>query len=101
LWILFHTTPTASQCIVIGEEEKKQIIHEMHCGSVGGGNFGQNITIHKVAECYWWRGMNNYSHYENCQYSKHFFRTAPITFEQLKFLAKFTPTLAIMLMYLC
>ena len=44
---------------VILEGQTEAIMKELHGGTVGGGHFGQNITIRKVTERYWWKGASN------------------------------------------
>ena len=57
--ILFHKDANGDKRVVVGNVEKEKIVTDAHCGVVGGGHFGQNITIRKVSERYWWKGMAN------------------------------------------
>src|ERR1043165_3261011 len=46
------------QRIVIGDEEKMRIMRSIHNDVVGGCHFGQNATLEKVADRFWWRSMS-------------------------------------------
>ena len=50
--ILFHKDANGDKRVVVGNVEKEKIVTDAHCGAVGGGHFGQNITIRKVSERY-------------------------------------------------
>lgn len=46
-----------NQKVVIGKNESINIIQSLHDDVIGGCHFGQDATIRKVSERFWWRGM--------------------------------------------
>ena len=48
--LTFSNKQVSKKTLVIigGEEEKQRILKEVHCGTIGGGHFGQIATFQKV-----------------------------------------------------
>jgi len=44
--------------VIVEDEEKKRLIETIHEG-IGGGHFGQNATVLKISERFWWPGIAN------------------------------------------
>lgn len=44
---------------MVDDDEKERILSSLHTGGIGGGHFGQNSTITKVTDRFWWPGVTN------------------------------------------
>lgn len=56
---LFHIGSSGCRArVIVDNEEKKHLIETIHEG-IGGGHFGQNATIRKISERFWWPGIAN------------------------------------------
>jgi len=43
--------------VVTDEAEQQLILQSLHADAIGGSHFGQNATIRKVTERFWWRNV--------------------------------------------
>jgi len=57
--VLYHIHHKKETKVVTDNEEKERIIRNMHSEAAGGGHFGQNVTLAKISERFWWRGMSD------------------------------------------
>ena len=44
---------------VVTESQKRQVLEGCHSDELGGGHFGQDKTLAKISERYYWLGMVN------------------------------------------
>jgi len=58
--ILYHKNQDNVLCrVVVDDAEKTRILSSLHAGAIGGAHYGQNGTIKKVSDRFWWRNVAN------------------------------------------
>ena len=45
--------------VVLSEAEKKDVLHTFHNDVTSGGHYGQNATMVKITERFWWKNVAN------------------------------------------
>lgn len=45
--------------VIIDVAEKDRLVLALHASSVGGSHYGQNATLKKLSERFWWKGMSD------------------------------------------
>ena len=78
---LMHRGRTGKLCrVIVDVAEKDRIVASLHADKVGGSHFGQNATIQKVTDRFWWKSVADDTHdfVRGCQVCKTLFRVTCI-----------------------
>jgi len=55
--MLMHKSKNGLVHVVTDDAEQQLILQSLHADAIGGSHFGQNATIRKVTESFWWRNV--------------------------------------------
>jgi len=58
--ILLHKNTNNVLCrVVVDDSEKSRIMSSLHADAIGGSHYGQNATIKKITDRFWWKNVAN------------------------------------------
>jgi len=58
--VLYHKNHNNALCrVIVNDDEKQRILTSVHADAIGGAHYGQNATIKKIIDRFWWKNVAN------------------------------------------